>query len=117
MQDNKKPGRLLLSPLEKEILWTLQEAGEENLTALLNTVEPLVLLPPGAEFLPACERAIKNLLRLKYIEICIAQEEYSRRNLVSLTDELDLNQAVQRTGNGQWLQSTGSNDGGTIVVM
>ena len=114
---SKIKNRLRLSPLEKEILWTLHEAGEENLSALLNTIELLVPLPPSAEFLPACERAIKNLLRLKYVEILIEQREYSRCNLVSLTDGLDLNQTVQRTSDGQWVQSTGSNGGETIVVM
>jgi len=114
---SKAKNRQLLSPLEKEILWTLREAGEENLSALLNIIEPLVPLPPGTEFLPAYERAIKNLLRLKFIEICIEQREYSRRNLVPLADELDLNQAVQRMSNGQWGQSPSADKQGTIVVM
>ncbi len=114
---SKARNRLRLSPLEKEILWTLQEAGEENLSALLNTVEPLVSLPPGVEFLPACKRAIKNLLDLKYIGFCIEQEDHARHNLLPVTDEVDLDQALHRTNGGQWLQNKSWDSRGRIVVV
>lgn len=114
----KARNRLRLSPLEKEILWTLREAGEENLSTLLNTVEALGAWSSHEEFLSACEIAVKNLLSLQYIELCIEQENNSSCRLVPFVGvQVLLNRFLQRGSSREWTQRKSLGGQGKIVVV
>jgi hypothetical protein len=115
--DKKSRDRLRFSPIEKEILWALREAGEDNLAALLNTVEPIISSPPVENFLPYCEQALANLLRLKYIELRNEQDSRGEHYQLPFSGEFNLYLAIQRDSDGLWQQTESWNSVGRIVVV
>jgi hypothetical protein len=50
-----------LSPIQREILWTLAEAGSENIPTILNTLRLKFLNLPVSELLRQSEKAIRDL--------------------------------------------------------
>ena len=70
--------KLHLSPTEREILWVLSEAGEENLPALLNTIYLKFPALSRQEMLMAGERGLRNLHGKGFIEFCIETQNHGR---------------------------------------
>jgi len=71
------PRRLKLSPLQRDIVWTLEEAGAEGIVAMFATVKP----PSQAEF----DRNVDGL-----IELGLIRKEERRRSDGSLKTDLIL---------------------------
>lgn len=59
--------KLRLSSLEGQILWELEEAGEENIVSLVNTLRRRFAGVSDMEFLEMMGRAVQTLLRLNLI--------------------------------------------------
>jgi hypothetical protein len=55
------PRRLTLSPLQREILWTLQEAGGETIGTVIATVKPLDQIES--------DRAVVELIQLGLVRM------------------------------------------------
>ena len=71
------PRRLKLSPLQRDIVWTLEETGAEEIVAMFATVKP----PSQAEF----DRNVDGLIKLGLI-----RKEETRRHDGPLKTELVL---------------------------
>ena len=63
--------KLHLSPTEREILWVLSEAEEENLPALLNTIQKTFSALSRQEMLMAAEKGLRNLYAKGFVDLCI----------------------------------------------
>ena len=63
--------KLQISSTEREILWVLSEAEEENLPALLNTIYKKFLAISRQEMLMAAEKGLRNLHGKGFVELCI----------------------------------------------
>jgi hypothetical protein len=73
--------RLKLSPIQREILWTLDEAGDEYITTILNTLRKIFPNRSNDDLIMAVESAIYNLYKHNLITIC---RKISDRDLIWL---------------------------------
>jgi len=70
--------KISLSPTEREVLWVLSEAEEENLSALVNAVSGRSPALSRQELMMASEKSLRNLYRQRLIDICAEKENHGR---------------------------------------
>jgi hypothetical protein len=68
------PRRLTLSPLQRDIMWTLQEAGSETIGTVIATVKPLDQI----EF----DRAVDGLVKLGLVRMGTSTMHHGKAELV-----------------------------------
>lgn len=59
-----------LSPMQRDVLWILEEAGEENLPTVLNTLRSNSAGVPDEVLIPALSDALRGLWRSGLITFC-----------------------------------------------
>lgn len=59
-----------LSPIQRDVLWILEEAGEENLPTVLNTLRSNSAGVPDEVLIPALSDALRGLWRSDLITFC-----------------------------------------------
>jgi hypothetical protein len=76
-----------LSELEMRILSELEEAGEENVAAMINTITPRV--GDSAELMDM-QRALENLVRDNFIRMSMDRDSTGRLRDLSVDESLDV---------------------------
>lgn len=61
IREKDVPRRLKLSPLQRDIIWTLQEAGGKTIGTVVATVKPLDQI--------AFDRAVDSLIKLGLVRV------------------------------------------------
>jgi len=113
--------KLRLSPVQREVVWVLSEAGEENLAALLNTVSKKIQANSRLEALMVFENAIRYLYRQGFIDLCLENLENQKHQLVPLTSDEATELSVVRVlkwdvNGGYWCLDATQTGKNTLVV-
>ena len=104
---------LKLSPMQREVLWMLEEAGEENVPALLNTLQALFPDKPYQSLLAEVQAAIRGLWQLQLVAF---SRDHGKPNLhYVLLDEAESRHALllieeveYETTSGGWTRRPGA---------
>jgi hypothetical protein len=80
-----KPRKLSLTPIQREVLWTLEEAGEENMPTIINTLRVKLSGAAGNDLSDDIRGAVEDLARRGFISIS-AEADASGAESVILTE-------------------------------
>jgi hypothetical protein len=77
-----KPRKLSLTPIQREVLWTLEEAGEENLPTIMNTLRVKLPGVAGDDLSGIIRGAVEDLARRGFISVSAAADASGAESVI-----------------------------------
>lgn len=115
-----KPRKLSIPPIQRVILWALEEAGSETIICVLNTLRHELKVPADQAMLRAAEEAVRELIRSGYVAVARVQGDLHPEWVPivgeALKEILDFSGNYQLALDGNWISIASADEAIELIL-